>query len=260
MNAIQSAPNIGSKLYSSNSTSSQLIQANSLKSAFGQLQVTVQQRISQTLTSVETNVTQFLAFASQGNFSEKPLSLPDTSQYLLYGFHTYLISTLLNASDISAVIGKDTNVQQLATNGTSLAYQIPGCEKYTDAQVCDNFWYSRNYQSTFTLDDYKTPSRNFNTILTDFLDKYTTGPLLFESAYACGDQKGISISAAGVNLACVSQLQVRQWDMSCTSNKNKNCEFANGEAAQPNYLSGNKVPYGYLGPLITQKGSGIKRS
>ena len=165
----------------------------------------------------------------------------------------------------------------MATNGTVLNYNID-CQGYNEQNVCDAWWYSGNYESAFTLDDFSNLGRNLGPTLTDLFANLTTGELLFEGALACnsegnfGQPVNITVNAAGVNTACISQLRILTWDMSCTwprvGHKDRNCEFLESSAQEmylhqeahsvisQNILS---VPAGYLGPLITQTDQALQR-
>ena len=80
-------------------------------------------------------------------------------------------------------------------------------------------------------------NRNYGQQITDLFANLTTGQLLFEGALACnaegnfGQPVNITVNAAGVNTACISQLRILTWNMSCTvphrknAPVNKNCEF-----------------------------------
>ena len=123
--------------------------------------------------------------------------------------------------------------------------------------------------------------RNFGDVLTTLFSNYTTGELLFDGAYACnangnyGQPVNVTVNSAGVNTGCLSQLRILTWDMSCnnpTHHAAIGCEFlerprqgqffgdCNSHSAysvmdDPVYC----VPYGYLGPLVTQDGLKLKR-
>ena len=203
------------------------------------------------------DASEFLAFASQGNFTALPPSLPDQSNYLYFAFNAYIISQALNGNNVHGVIGRDKNPQALATNGTKLAYDID-CQGYNEQNVCDAWWYSGNYESAFTLDDFNHMNRNYGHQLTNLFANLTTGQLLFEGALACnsegnfGQPVNITVNAAGVNTACISQLRIVIWDMSCTwpkqgGHRDKQCEFLE-TSAQPSYLIENahSVTHGSL--------------
>ena len=147
------------------------------------------------------------------------------------------------------------------------------CKGYNEQNVCDAWWYSGNYQSAFTLNDFSHMNRNYGQQITDLFANLTTGQLLFEGAQACnsegnfGQPVNITVNAAGVNTACISQLRILTWDMTCAPPKrwrgpiDKNCEFLE-TIPQNDFLHQNaravtdesilSVPAGYLGPLITQ--------
>ena len=280
-NALNILPNIGRFLFPVGDTGSQIIQMADLSANFVQtVLVPVQSNLNQTLSSVMSDVSEFLAFASQGNFTALPPSLPDQSNYLYFAFNTYLISQALNGNNVYGVIGRGTNPQALATNGSKLNYDID-CQGYNEQNVCDAWWYSGNYESAFTLDDFSHMNRNYGQQITELFANLTTGQLLFEGALACnaegnfGQPVNITVNAAGVNTACISQLRILTWDMSCDHlRKNhaygdRNCEFVE-TSAQSSFLYQNaravtdesmlSVPAGYLGPLITDTEQKLLRS
>ena len=272
-NALNVVPNIGRFLFPIGDTASKVVQLADLSANFAQaVLVPVQSNLNQTLTSVMSNETEFLAFASQGNFTALPPSLPDQANYLYFAFNTYIISQALNGNNVFGVIGRGTNPQAMATNGTKMNYDID-CQGYNEQNVCDAWWYSGNYESAFTLDDFSHMNRNYGQQLTNLFNNLTTGELLFEGAQACnsegnfGQPINITVNAAGVNTACISQLRILTWDMSCTvptkahGKVDKQCEFV--ETSPQNYFLHQMahavtdgdvltVPAGYLGPLITQ--------
>ncbi|KAL8950518.1 MAG: hypothetical protein Q9222_003457 [Ikaeria aurantiellina] len=281
-NAIIGYPQIGRFLYPIDTPASSIIQIADLKNQLGTLIAEVQGNLNKTVASVMADPTEFLAFASQGNFTASLPSLPDQTQYLLYAFNTYIISTALVGNDIHATIALDTNVQALATNGTyqdKLAFDLSDCEGYNSENVCDTWWYSGNYASTFGLDHFAHRERGFGDVMTQLFQKYTTGQLLFDNAYACklngneGKAVSVTISAGGINTQCLSQLQVLTWDMGCTGVRDKQCEFLEGDAQgqwlgncgsqsywsvmdEPVYC----VPNAYLGPLVRQREWKLKRT
>ena len=150
-NALNTIPNIGRFLFPVDNSASQIIQLADLSANFAQaVLVPVQSNLNQTLVSVMSSEAEFLAFASQGNFTALPPSLPDQSNYLYFAFNTYLISQALNGNNVYGVIGRGTNPQEMATNGTKLNYNID-CQGYNEQNVCDAWWYSGNYKSAFAL-------------------------------------------------------------------------------------------------------------
>lgn len=86
-------------------------------------------------------------------------SLPDQSNYLYFAFNTYLISQTLSGNKVCGVMARETNPQAMANNGTKLNYDID-CQGYDEQNVCDAWWYSGNYESVFTLNDFSHMSRN----------------------------------------------------------------------------------------------------
>ena len=279
-NALFAVPQIGRWLFPIDSTSSQVVQMSALSSDMANIIQMVQNNLNKTLVSIMANSTEFLAFASQGNFSDSAPSLPDQTNYLLYGFNTYLISQALNGNNVHGVFAQDTDPHALATNGSKTAYDISDCKGGYNAQgICDTWWYSTRYSSAFGLDDFSHMNREYGDVLTTLFSKYTTGELLFEGAYACnangnyGQPVNVTVNAAGVNTGCLSQLRIVTWDMGCDDpTKMNGCEFleiprqntffgscgshsAYSVMDEPTYC----VPASYLGPLIAQNHIKLKR-
>ncbi|KAI4107963.1 MAG: hypothetical protein LQ345_007122 [Seirophora villosa] len=279
-NAILVSPRIGLWLYPLGDTQSQLVQMADLKARLGELIQQVQGNLNHTVAAVMADPTDFLAFAAQGNFTASSPSLPDQQQYLLYGFNTYVISVALAGNNIRGAVALDTNVQALVTNGShssrtgkDLAFDLSACEGYSAQNVCDAFWYSGALDATFSLNSFSDMDRGFGDLLGTLFEKFTTGQLLFDNAYACNandhdhDGVAVTVNAAGLNTQCLSQLQVHAWDMACDGVRDKTCEFRDGVEAQGMWLRscGSQsyfsvmnepvycVPNGYLGPLVRQR-------
>ena len=222
-------PNIGRFLFPTGNAAADLIQLADLSSNFAQrVLIPVQSNLNMTLASVMANQTEFLAFALQGNFSAKPPALPDQANYLYYAFNTYLVSAALNGNNIYGVRG--TDLQQLATNGTKLSYNLD-CKTYDEQCVCDAFWHSEIY-GEFSLDNFDHMNRNYGKQLSTLFQNLTTGELLFEGALACnaegnfGQRVNLTANVGGANTACISQLRILTWQMDCANSKKFNgCEF-----------------------------------
>ena len=280
-NVLFVVPQIGRWVFPIDSETSQVIQMSALGSQMASVVQTVQNNLNKTLVSAMTNTTEFLAFASQGNFSASAPLLPNQANYLLYAFNTYIISAALDGNNVYGTIGVDTNPQALATNGSKTAYDFSDCKGYNEQNICDNWWFSGRYWSAFGLDDFSDIGRSYGDVLTTLFSNYTTGELLFDGAYACnaegnyGQPVNVTVNAAGLNTGCLSQLRVVTWDMSCTNptkHTNPGCEFL--EVPRQGQFFGNCgshsvysvmddpvycVPASYLGPLIAQDGTKIRR-
>lgn len=282
-NALFVIPQIGRWVFPIDSANSEVVQMAELENAMGTIIQTVQNNLNKTAVSVMSNTTEFLAFASQGNFSTSAISLPNQANYLLYAFNTYIISKALTGNNVYGTIGLNTNVQSLATNGSKTAYDLSDCKGYNAQNVCDTWWYSGRYNSTFGLDDFSHYDRNYGDVMTTLFSNYTTGELLFDDAYSCntagnhGQPVNVTISSTGISTGCLSQLRIGTWDMGCDNPISHasatGCEFleipsqgqffgncgshsAYSDMDQPTYC----VPQSYLGPLIAQDGTLLKRS
>lgn len=274
-------PQIGRFLFPVDTPASALLQISALKSRVVGLIQTVQGNLNKTVVSVMSNATEFLAFASQGNFTASAPSLPDQENYLLYAFNTYLISACLAGNNVVGTMARDTDVQQLATNASSthLNWDFSSCRQYNEQGICDAWWYSKRYNSSFGLDNFNHMGRNYGQILTTLFQNYTTGELLFDAAFACnsngnwGSPVNITVNIAGVNTQCLSQLKIATWDMACSDvAADSQCEFLEmprqntffGDARIGSPAGSQKaptfaVPYSYLGPALTRPSPRLKR-
>ena len=157
---------------------------------------------------------------------------------------------------------------ELATNGSALAYPID-CKNGLDKQgVCDAWWVSSNYNSSFGLVSRTLPQQNLGKLATNLFGQYTSGELLFEGSYICGgggaNFKGpvnITLTTTGVNTACISALDVYTWDPTChaaggVGGANEQCEFLEAGAQKGFWEEvkggARRVPAAYLGPAIAQ--------
>lgn len=100
-NALDTLPNIGRFLFPIDNSSSKIIQLSDLSANCAQtVLIPVQSNLNMTLSSVMSNALEFLALASQGNFTALTSSLPDQSNYLYFAFNTYLISQTLSGNKV----------------------------------------------------------------------------------------------------------------------------------------------------------------
>ena len=282
-NALATSPNIGRYLFPTDTAHSELIQLADLSANFVLIQQQVQSNLNMTLVSVMANSTEFLIFAEVGNFSAEVLKIADVTNYLFYAFNTYIISEALMKNNILAVVGRDTDPVALATNGTELDYDIDCKNGLNEQKICDAWWWSENYKSAYTLDNFDHMERNYGQQLSRLFLNMTTGQLLFENAFGCnsaGDFGGpvnVTVSVKGVSTACISQLEVLTWDMLChLEDEGENegpapdCQFLE-KPRQKDFWYNNmhtvssqpalSVPAGYLGPAIARKNKiPLKRS
>lgn len=239
----------------------------------------VRSTLNATSAQVLQNATEFIAFASQGNFSSRPIATEDASNYIYVALNTWLTASALTASNIYATVGRGTSVKDLASNGTTLAYPL-NCTAYDSNNLCDAFYYSDSYKSSFGLVSLDTPQQNYGKVMSTLFSNYTTGRLLLENSLACNASTSspaaaasassssssvfnVTVTAQGLQTACIAPLPIQIWDMSCHSNptaagdENSNCEYL-GRTKDPGFWILSKqnnsrlVPPAYLGPAIAQ--------
>ncbi|KAG8531265.1 uncharacterized protein KY384_004623 [Bacidia gigantensis] len=102
---------------------------SALTSGLASLAQQTENNLQVTNDALLSNVTDFEAFASHGNFSTAPSPVADITKYLTFAFNTYIASDALNTNNILAIVARDTNPVALASNGTQLAYPLD-CKSY----------------------------------------------------------------------------------------------------------------------------------
>ena len=265
--------------YPTGTTEPQTIQAADLKAKLALVIDTAKTNIAAALNTTMYDMTIFLAFANQNIFSGGPPTTLDVQDiYLWYTFNTYIISRALKGNGINGVVGLNTNPQALATSQTALNYELPACNAYDAQNICDAWWYSGALSSAFGLDNFGAMETPYGGVLDKLIGTYTTGELLFESAYNCSHANqtstNLAITPGGINDTCISQLQILTWDMSCDDPMNTTCEFLE-QGRQNDFLNDGhgsayddfddsdrqySVPNSYLGPLITQSKYKLRRN
>ncbi|KAL2038857.1 hypothetical protein N7G274_008379 [Stereocaulon virgatum] len=116
--ALFAMPQIGRWLFPIDSVTSQVVQISALSTEMATIIQTVQNNLNRTLVLVMADSSGFLAFVSQGDFSESAPSLPDQTNYLLYAFNTYIIPQALKGNNGYGVYGQETDTHALATIGS----------------------------------------------------------------------------------------------------------------------------------------------
>ncbi|KAL9040258.1 MAG: hypothetical protein Q9180_002024 [Flavoplaca navasiana] len=229
LKAIQQAPGVAKIIWPLGSVEREIIEIGALGSQLVKVTAALSDRISQALASVmgrnEPDLSAFLAFAQDGQFSRPADQFPDIANKtrgLLVGFTTFLVSVALDLAGWHAVVSMGTDPLGL-TNGTAMlptwasqhvvgewrwahkaCPQVKGfnycdmqCSAYDAYGQCNNsyWWYSHRSQAAFSL--AKTPyngvwskaskaEKDPTSILqTIFANGWSTGQLLLENAGRC---------------------------------------------------------------------------
>jgi len=229
--AIEKAPTVYDQIWPKQTAESQDIQIDHLTDELqgpDGIHTTILGNLGRTLEVVQganqSDVSAFLAFASNGHFSadNNPSPFEDLGssiqKSLLQLFTTYLVSEALHQNGWHALIVPGANPLTLDqgtgpcpqwANGTG-KYECNwwkggtkwmACNSYDNNSMCDNYWwYSETHNSAYALvQDGKKPGKQGGTLLRTIFEKgWSTGPLLFENAAICEFASLISQSASGV--------------------------------------------------------------
>lgn len=206
LEGIKAAPGIAQQIWPVGTQNSQPTQIDELQNniplVLTELQANLQNGLKNVQGVNQSDVSSFLAFTGDGNFSVSQGSAPNfeaaagtSVQPLLLAFTTYLVSTALAQNGWHALIlpGIDPWGYSNGTASTCPSWGN-GCHGDTDLQ-CDGYdqygqcngtywWYSRAHNSAYTL-NHNNKDSSTDIIQTIFSNGWSTGPLLFENAAIC---------------------------------------------------------------------------
>lgn len=156
--AIAQAPAIGKTLWPIGTVDSELYQIGELQNLLANIDSQLLDVLQRGLIAVESNITQFLAFANTGNFSgPDPPSLYNDTVGLDIAFKTYLVSTALAQTGWKAiaVIGfEKADPHEIQVNSSAplpgWIYDCSDCSKWHNLKCpaydsngqCGYWWYS----------------------------------------------------------------------------------------------------------------------
>lgn len=270
--ALRQTPGVVKQLHPTGTLTSQILQANDLFDGLTTIKTTYQQNVSNALSMIQSNFSNFAVFAADGNFIAPRADLQANTENLTLTLETYVISQCLQANNIFITLNRDTNPYEFARN-SSLSSDLIDCDYYDEYGVCSAWWYDPGTNAAFGLANYGDPVKNhYDLMQTIFSSGWTTGAALFLGAKACADRVAVfggdktpAINTDTMEPQCISNLQVCVFDTKCEGT-DENCEFTGeygweGCKPQKNYLNcgcaGNTeytdvcLPAVYLGPLMT---------
>ena len=225
---IKNAPSVGAALWPRGTDDTREIQIETLQGSFdglGGVRDIVLQNLEeayeQTIGKDQGNVSSFLAFAGDGDFSvryaERPSSL-DLESYLLLGATTFLVSTALGKNGWRAVMvpGVDpqgltsgtTPCPQWATTECSKKKGMFRCTRYDGQTQCDEghdqfWWYSKAQNSAFALRNVDRTEDSSEILRRILANNWSTGKLLFENAAVCTMRNAFPETATNINYTIV---------------------------------------------------------
>ena len=225
-------------------------------------------QISNATAAIETNATAFTTWASTGLFIDNLVVLDQVVQDNYRMLNTFILGEALNANNIVATVGLNTNVAQLQANSSdSLSYDIK-CPGYDNNTMCNGWWYDQEEDASFALDDLKSMNKNMQDDLSYFFDSgWTNGTLLFDGALKCQQSGGggpalnFSPGSLGSIAQCFSSVKLCTWNLGCALDSQfefKECPTQSGFGT--NGCGGGdgndysiydfNVPYNYLGTFL----------
>ena len=223
LDGIKKAPGIAQQIWPVGTMDSQRVQIDQLAGEIQPLLSTLQTNLQNGLKLVQgvnqNNVSSFLAFTGNGNFSVSQGSSPTVMaatgsqvQPLLLAFTTFLVSTALAQNGWHSLLLPSVNPKGYTSGSAGCPAWAEGCRGTTDLQCssgydeygqCDGtyWWYSTSQNSAYTL-NHNDKTSSTDIIHTIFANGWSTGPLLFENAAICGMQNMLQ-SVQSVNYTSV---------------------------------------------------------
>lgn len=270
--AMRQSPGVLKQLNPTGTLDSEVVQISNIYDGLSTIKTTYQQNISNALALVQQDFTSFNLFAANGSFIATRASLEAETTNLTKALETYIVSSCLTASNIIITLARETNPQELASNGSMTTTDLIQCGSYDQYGVCSAWWYDPDTNAAFGLSSLRNMEINYYDLMeTLFSNGWTTGADLFLGAKACADYMAVYGGANDPTLdpvtlvpRCISNVQVCVWDQSCAP-LDKDCAFT-GEygwnLCKPQYgyeaddcggsgIPSEDVPAAYLGPLTT---------
>ena len=235
---------------------------------------TYQQNISQALRLVQDNFTTFNLFSAHGAFIAPKSDLQAQTVNLTTSLQTFVASQAFSKANVIITMARDTNPQQLASNGSLGTPDLMKCSSYDQYGLCGEWWWDNSTNIAYAVSNVAAPGKRYHdTLQTLFSNQWTTGAQLFAGAKACADYVAVkhgdstpTFDTTTFAARCISNAQVCVYDQSCAIN-DRNClytgEYGGGNLCKPpgDFLTdgcpGNSdgafmtynVPAAYLGPV-----------
>ncbi|KAI9724326.1 MAG: hypothetical protein M1812_000394 [Candelaria pacifica] len=265
--AMQQFPGILKYSFPRGTVDSRVAQQAALSSQLDWLVLTVQDNIADALTHALNRWDIFYLISQGGAFIGPPSSLLDQRKNLTVTLNTYVISQLLKTNGIYLTLALNTNVKELADNGTAKHSEYLTCADYDIYGVCNAWWYDALEGNTYGLQSIYEPTENYHdAMVTTFSKGWTTPELLFRDAKRCADyvfagsDQGALIDPAAVEPRCLSSLDLCVWNQTCWATNcmmsndypwsdcsAKNLKFATWECNLQRTMF---IPPAYLGPIL----------
>ena len=270
--AMRQSPGVLKQLNPTGTLDSEIVQISDIYDGLSTIKTTYQQNISNALALVQQDFETFTLFAANGSFIAPRASLEAETTNLTTALQTYIVASCLTANNIIITLARDTNPQQLASNGSLTTTDLIQCASYDEYGICSAWWYDLGSNAAFGLSSLNNMETNYYDLTrTLFSNGWTSGADLFLGALACADHQaayggtnGPALDPVDLVPRCVSNVQVCVWDQSCAWG-DQGCEFTGeygwdlckpvygyeqDDCGGDGYVSSEDVPAAYLGPLV----------
>ena len=270
--AMRQSPGVLKQLNPTGTLDSEIVQISDIYDGLSTIKTTYQQNISNALALVQNDYATFSLFAANGSFIAPRASLEAETKNLTAALQTYVVSSCLTSSNIIVTLARDTNPQQLVSNGSMTTTDLIQCDSYDEYGVCSAWWYDPGTNAAFGLSSLRNMETNFYDLTeTLFSNEWTTGADLFLGAKACADYMAVfggtnepALDPVTLIPRCISNVQVCVWDQSCEPG-DMSCAFTGeygwnlckpqygyeqDDCGSTNGFTSEIIPAAYLGPLV----------
>ena len=243
LSTAQQLPGIAKYLFPTGTINTVVDQWASISNEVATVVKAYQNNLAQMIPAVENDITNFLAFASTGQFSVTPL--PDLSNEfnsLLTALTTFIVGKALEFNNMVLTRAIDTDINELQLNSTDdLAFQTGCGDGYDAAGICGPYWFDATAKVTYSLNNYNSMSKSPHDAMETLFANWTTGDLLFGGAARCaasGGPQGSSLAQTVIGkdgkvvLDCLSSAQICTWDVNSIDVQHEYTDCA----SQPGYV------------------------
>ncbi|KAI9745771.1 MAG: hypothetical protein M1835_002561 [Candelina submexicana] len=220
--AMQQFPGILKYTFPRGTVDSRVTQQNQLNSQLDWLVLTTQDNMAEAMKQALDRWDIFHIFSQGGAFLGEPASSLEQRKNLTISLNTFAISQLLKTNNIYLTVAFNTNVKELADNGTAKYPEYVQCQEYDQHNVCNAWWYDAQEDNTYGLQRTDDVVHNYHDeMVTTFDQGWTTPELLFRGAKQCADyvyaggDPGTLIDPNSVEPRCLSSLPLCLWDQNC---------------------------------------------
>ncbi len=268
--SMQQFPGVLKYAFPPGTVDSRVSQANVLNEQLNWLVTATQDNLRVALQQAMNKWDVFEVLSRGAAFFGTPSDSLDQRKNITVTLNTFVISNLLKVNGIYLTLALNTNVKEMADNGTAKYSEYLTCQEYDQFGVCNAWWYDALEGNTYGLQNINKVTENYHDRMVETFSKgWTTPEMLFRGAKKCADyvfaggDAGALIDPNGIEPRCLSTLDLCVWNQTCYAT---NCLMSNDypwsdcpakNLKQSTWLCNRQygmfIPPAYLGPILQRE-------